>query len=143
GGAGSPWEIRIASEAVSQGAPQDHLHEPVDQRETLQPPGGDPAERPAPDGADRGADGQEPGRDGGTESQQPDEMGADDEQHPERGGGNGAGGADLQLKDEPEESAGGDELPALLDEKQIMAVIANKDDALKYKKQQIELFFSV
>lgn len=143
GGAGSPWEIRIASEAVSQGAPQDHLHEPVDQRETLQPPGGDPAERPAPDGADRGADGQEPGRDGGTESQQPDEMGADDEQHPERGGGNGAGGADLQLKDEPEESAGGDELPALLDEKQIMAIIANKDDDLKYKKNQIELFFSV
>ena len=143
GGAGSPWEIRIASEAVSQGAPQDHLHEPVDQRETLQPPGGDPAERPAPDGADRGADGQGSGRDGGTESQRPDEMGGADEQHPERGGGNGAGGADLQLKDEPEESAGGDELPALLDEKQIMAVIANKDDDLKYKKNQIELFFSV
>lgn len=143
GGAGSPWEIRIASEAVSQGAPQDHLHEPVDQRETLQPPGGDPAEHPAPDGADRGADGQGSGRDGGTESQRPDEMGGADEQHPERGGGNGAGGADLQLKDEPEESAGGDELPALLDEKQIMAVIANKDDDLKYKKQQIELFFSV
>ena len=143
GGAGSPWEIRIASEAVSQGAPQDHLHEPVDQRETLQPPGGDPAEHPAPDGADRGADGQGSGRDGGTESQRPDEMGGADEQHPERGGGNGAGGADLQLKDEPEESAGGDELPALLDEKQIMAVIANKDDDLKYKKQQIELSFSV
>ena len=143
GGAGSPWEIRIASEAVPQGAPQDHLHEPVDQRETLQPSGGDPADSPAPDGGNRSADGKGPGRDGGTESQQPDEMGADDEQHPERGGGNGAGGADLQLKDEPEESAGGDELPALLDEKQIMAVIANKDDALKYKKQQIELFFSV
>lgn len=143
GGAGSPWEIRIASEAVPQGAPQDHLHEPVDQRETLQPSGGDPAERPAPDGGNRSADGEGPGRDGGTESQRPDEMGADDEQHPERGGGNGAGGADLQLKDEPEESAGGDELPALLDEKQIMAVIANKDDDLKYKKQQIELFFSV
>ena len=143
GGAGSPWEIRIASEAVPQGAPQDHLHEPVDQRETLQPSGGDPADSPAPDGGNRSADGKGSGRDGGTESQQPDEMGADDEQHPERGGGNGAGGADLQLKDEPEESAGGDELPALLDEKQIMAVIANKDDALKYKKQQIELFFSV
>ena len=143
GGAGSPWEIRIASEAVSQGAPQDHLHEPVDQRETLQPSGGDPAERPAPDGGNRSADGEGPGRDGGTESQRPDEMGADDEQHPERGGGNGAGGADLQLKDEPEESAGGEQLPALLDEKQIMAVIANKDDDLKYKKQQIELFFSV
>ena len=143
GGAGSPWEIRIASEAVSQGAPQDHLHEPVDQRETLQPSGGDPAERPAPDGGNRSADGEGPGRDGGTESQRPDEMGADDEQHPERGGGNGAGGTDLQLKDEPEESAGGEQFPALLDEKQIMAVIANKDDDLKYKKQQIELFFSV
>ena len=143
GGAGSPWEIRIASEAVPQGAPQDHLHEPVDQRETLQPSGGDPAERPAPDGGNRSADGEGPGRDGGTESQRPDEMGGADEQHPERGGGNGAGGADLQLKDEPEESAGGEQLPALLDEKQIMAVIANKDDDLKYKKQQIELFFSV
>ena len=30
-----------------------------------------------------------------------------------------------------------------MDEKQIMAIIANKDDGLKYKKQQIELFFSV
>ena len=143
GGAGSPWEIRIASEAVPQGAPQDHLHEPVDQRETLQPSGGDPAERPAPDGGNRSADGEGPGRDGGTESQRPDKMGGADEQHPERGGGNSAGGADLQLKDEPEESAGGEQLPALLDEKQIMAVIANKDDDLKYKKQQIELFFSV
>lgn len=127
GGAGSPWEIRIASEEVPQGAPQDHLHEPVDQRETLQPSGGDPAERPAPDGGNRSADGEGPGRDGGTESQRPDEMGADDEQHPERGGGNSAGGVNLQLKDE----------------KQIMAIIANKDDDLKYKKQQIELFFSV
>ena len=143
GGAGSPWEIRIASEEVPQGAPQDHLHEPVDQRETLQPSGGDPAERPAPDGGNRSADGEGPGRDGGTESQRPDEMGADDEQPAERGGGNGAGGADLQLIDEPEESAGGEQLPALLDEKQIMAIIANKDDDLKYKKQQIELFFSV
>ena len=143
GGAGSPWEIRIASEEVPQGAPQDHLHEPVDQRETLQPSGGDPAERPAPDGRNRSADGEGPGRDGGTESQRPDEMGADDEQHPERGGGNSAGGVNLQLKDEPEESAGGEQLPALLDEKQIMAIIANKDDDLKYKKQQIELFFSV
>ena len=143
GGAGSPWEIRIASEEVPQGAPQGDVHEPVDQREAFQPSGGDPADRPAPDGGNRGADGQEPGRDGGTESQRPDEMGADDEQPAERGGGNGAGGADLQLKDEPEESAGGDELPAFLDEKQIMAIIANKDDDLKYKKNQIELFFSV
>ena len=143
GGAGSPWEIRIASEEVPQGAPQGDVHEPVDQREAFQPSGGDPADRPAPDGGNRGADGQEPGRDGGTEGQRPDEMGADDEQPAERGGGNGAGGADLQLKDEPEESAGGDELHEFFDEKQIMAISANKDHDLKYKKNQIELFFSV
>ena len=143
GGAGSPWEIRIASEEVPQGAPQGDVHESVDLRQAERPSGGDPADGPAPDGGNRGADGQGSGRDGGTESQRPDEMGADDEQPPERGGGNSAGGADLQLKDEPEESAGGEQLPALLDEKQIMAVIANKDDDLKYKKQQIELFFSV
>ena len=143
GGAGSPWEIRIASEEISQGAPQGDVHEPADQREIEHSSGGDPADRPAPDGANRGADGESRGRDGGTESQRSDEVGADDEQPAERGGGNGAGGADLQLKDEPEESAGGEQLPALLDEKQIMAIIANKDDDLKYKKQQIELFFSV
>ena len=146
GGAGSPWEIRIASEEVPQGAPQGDVHEPVDQREAFQPSGGDPADRPAPDGGNRGADGESRGRDGGTESQRPDEMGGADEQHPERGGGHGAGRTDLQLttqEPEPEESAGGEQLPALLDEKQIMAIIANKDDDLKYKKNQIELFFSV
>ena len=146
GGAGSPWEIRIASEEVPQGAPQGDVHQPADQRQAEQPSGGDPADRPAPDGADRGADGQGSGRDGGTESQRPDEMGADDEQPAERSGGNGAGRTDLQLttqEPEPEESAGGEQLPALLDEKQIMAIIANKDDDLKYKKNQIELFFSV
>ena len=143
GGAGSPWEIRIASEEVPQGAPQGDVHQPADQRQAEQPSGGDPADRPAPDGGNRRADGQGSGRDGGTESQRPDEMGGSDEQSAERGGGNGAGGADLQLIDEPEESAGGEQLPALLDEKQIMAIIANKDDDLKYKKNQIELFFSV
>ena len=97
GGAGSPWEIRIASEEVPQGAPQGDVHQPADQRQAEQPSGGDPADRPAPDGADRGADGQGSGRDGGTESQRPDEVGADDEQPAERGGGNGAGRADLQL----------------------------------------------
>ena len=143
GGAGSPWEIRIASEEVPQGAPQGDVHEPADQREIEHSSGGDPADGPAPDGGNRSADGESRGRDGGTESQRPDEMGADDEQPAERSGGNGAGGTDLQLIEEPEESAGGEQLPALLDEKQIMAIIANKDDDLKYKKKQIELFFSV
>ena len=97
GGADAPGQIRADAETLFAGAPENHLHQPVDQRQAEQPSGGDPADRPAPDGADRGADGQGSGRDGGTESQRPDEMGADDEQPAERGGGNGAGRTDLQL----------------------------------------------
>ena len=97
GGADAPGQIRPDAETLFAGASENHLHQPADQRQAEQPSGGDPADRPAPDGADRGADGQGSGRDGGTEGQRPDEMGADDEQSAERGGGNGAGGANLQL----------------------------------------------
>lgn len=141
-GAGSgSWEIRITAPEVSEGEPQDHLHQPVDQREAEQPSGRDRADSTLPDGSDGGADGQNRGRDGGNESPRSDEMGAAHEQPSERSGGNDPHGADLQLTDT--EQADSQELPAFLDEKQIMAVIANKDDDLKYKKQQIELFFSV
>ena len=150
GAGGSLWEIRIASEEVSERTPQDHLHEPVDQRAALQPSGGDRADGSAPDGADRDADGQRERRDGGTEGARPDEVGRADEQPSERSGGDYTERADLQLISEQEqasalnaEEADSPELPAFLDERQIMAVIANKDDDLKYKKQQIELFFSV
>ena len=150
GAGGSLWEIRIASEEVSERTPQDHLHEPVDQRAALQPSGGDRADGPAPDGADGDTDGQRERRDGGAEGARPDEVGRADEQPSERSGGDHTERADLQLISEPEqpstlnaEEADSPELPAFLDEKQIMAVIANKDDGLKYKKQQIELFFSV
>ena len=140
-GAGSgSWEIRITSPEVPEGEPQDHLHQSADQRQAERPSGRDRADGTLPDGSGGGADGQDRGRDGGTESPRSDELGAAHEQPSERSGGNDPRGADLQLT---EESAGGEELPALLDEKQIMAVIANKDDDLKYKKQQIELFFSV
>src|SRR5699024_6636664 len=81
-------------------------HQPADQREALQPSGGDPADRPTPDGGNHSADGESRGRDRGAEGPRSDEVGADDEQPAERGGGNGAGGADLQLIEEPEESAG-------------------------------------
>ena len=141
-GAGSgPWEIRITAPEVPEGEPQDHLHQSVDQRETEQSSGGDRADGTLPDGSGSGADGQDRGRDGGTEGPRSDEVGAAHEQPSERGGGNDPHGADLQLTDT--EQADSQELPAFLDEKQIMAVIANKDDDLKYKKQQIELFFSV
>ena len=151
-GAGSgSWEIRITSPEVPEGEPQDHLHQSADQRQVEQPSGGDRADGTLPDGSDGGADGQNRGRDGGTESPRPDEVGAAHEQPSERSGGTGADGTDLHLTStEPEHTstirakkADSQELPAFLDEKQIMAVIANKDDDLKYKKQQIELFFSV
>ncbi len=106
GGAGSPWEIRIASEEVPQGTPQSDVYESVDQREAFQPSGGDSADRPAPDGGNRSADGQNRGRDGGTESPRSDEVGAAHEQPSERGRGNDPRGTDLQLT---EESAGGEE----------------------------------
>lgn len=141
-GAGSgSWEIRITAPEVPEGEPQDHLHQSVDQRETEQSSGGDRADGTLPDGSGSGADGQDRGRDGGTESPRSDEVGATHEQPSERGGGNDPHGADLQLTDT--EQADSQELPAFLDEKHIMAVIANKDDDLKYKKQQIELFFSI
>ena len=97
GGADAPGQIRADAETLFAGAPENHLHQPVDQRQAEQPSGGDPADRPAPDGADRGADGQGSGRDGGTESQQSHAVGGPDEQLAQRGGGNSADGADLQL----------------------------------------------
>ena len=143
--AGEPeaWEVWNAASYINCLGEVCDLHRDAAERNTEQSSGGGgPGGQPDAGTADN-ADGPGAGRDGGTESQRPDEVGADDEQPAERGGGNGAGGADLQLIDEPEESAGGEQLPALLDEKQIMAIIANKDDDLKYKKNQIELFFSV
>ena len=97
GEASALGQIRPDTETLFAGAPENHLHQLADQRQAERPSGGDSADRPAPDGGNRSADGQGSGRDGGTEGQRPDEMGADDEQSAERGGGNGAGGANLQL----------------------------------------------
>ena len=109
-GAGSLWEIRIASEEVPEGEPQDHLHQSADQRQAERPSGGDRADGTLPDGSDGGADGQNRGRDGGTESPRSDEMGAAHEQPSERSGRNDSHGTDLQLSDT--EQADSQELPA-------------------------------
>ena len=165
GAGGSPWEIRIASEEIPEAAPPSDLHEPADQRQAEPASNGDRADGAFPDGTDHSADGESRGRDGGTESQRPDEMDRINEQHPVLGGGDGPEGTGLPVGSEPpaaqaeapEQSAAENEifienavdsdmqteLPAFLDEKRIMAVIANKDDDLKYKKQQIELYFSI
>lgn len=163
---GSPWEIRLTAPEVSEGEPQNHLHESADQRQAEQPPDGNRADGAHPAHADDKRDGESRGRDGADESGRPDEVGRPDEQHSSFGGGSGSQGTDLQLtpqESEPQakddwqaegvpvaqlnttENADGSdsELPAFLDEKLIMAVIANKDDDLKYKKRQIELFYSI
>lgn len=97
GGADFPGQVRPDAETLFAGAPENHLHQPADQREAFQPSGGDPADRPAPGGGAGSADGQGSGRDRGTEGQRPDEMGANDEQPAQRSGGNSSGGANLQL----------------------------------------------
>ena len=143
GAGNAPWEIRIAAEEIPETAPQSDLHEPADIGQAEPAPNGDRAGGPLPDGTADQPDGESRGRDGGTESQQSDEVDGADEQHPALSGGDSPERADLQLNTEPIENAGGDELPAFLDDKLIMAIISNKDDDLKYKKQQIELYFSI
>ena len=137
-----PWEIRTDASTVSERTPEDHLHESFDQRQTEPLSGRNPADRPEPDGTGDTADDSGTGRDRGTEGSGSDGMGTENESDSEHSRGTDTGRIDLQLN---EENAGvlETELPAFLDEKQIMAVIANKDDNLHYKKQQIELFFSV
>ena len=142
GAGNAPWEIRIAAEDIPETAPQSDLHEPADIGQAEPAPDGDRAGGSLPDGTADQPDGESRGRDGGTESQRPDEVDEADEQHPARSGGDSPERADLQLT-EQEPEADSAELPAFLDDKLIMAIISNKDDDLKYKKQQIELYFSI
>ena len=152
GAGGDAWEIRPYATPVSPAAPQSDLHQPSDQREADGASAGDRADGEIPDGADHSADGESRGRDGGTERHRSDEMGRADEQHSADGGGNGADGADLQLTSddlaatqiagEQRENAGGDVLPAFLNERLINAILSNPEDDLIYKKQQIEMYFA-
>lgn len=143
GDGSTPWEVRVDAQEVSQGEPQSDLHEPSDIGQAEQPPDGDRADGAYEAGTDGAADGEGRERDGGTESHRSDEMGGPDEQHPALGRGRDTERTDLQLNTESPEEADSDELPAFLDDTLIMGIIANKDDELKYKKQQIELFFSI
>ena len=143
GDGSTPWEIRVAAPEVPQGEPPRDLHQPSDIGQAERTPDGDRADGAYEAGADGAADGEGRGREGGTESQRSDEMGGPDEQHPALGGGSDTQRTDLQLNTESPEEADSNELPAFLDDTLIMGVIANKDDELKYKKQQIALFFSI
>jgi hypothetical protein len=139
----NPWEVRIAAPEVSETTPPGDVHQSLDLGQAELTPNGNRADSTFPHEADDRTDGADRGRDGGTESPRPNEVGGADEQHPSFSGGNSSERVDLQLNSDKNAGNFKTELPAFLDEKLIMAVIANKDDDLKYKKQQIELFFSV
>ena len=145
GAGNAPWEIRIAPENIPETATESDVHESADIGQAEPAFDGDRADSPLPDGAADQPDGESGERDGETESQRPDEMDRPDEQYPPLGGGDHSDGADLPLTEEPDkvQEADSAELPAFLNDKLIMAIISNKDDDLKYKKQQIELYFSI
>lgn len=137
-----PWEIRIDAPEVPETEPARDVHESADIGQAEPAPDGDRADSTFPDGPADQPDGESRGRDRGAESQRPDEVDGADEQHPALSGGDHPKRTDLQLT-EQEPEADSAELPAFLDDTLIMAVIANRDDDLKYKKQQIELYFSI
>lgn len=95
--AGELRQIRLAPTFVSEGTPQDSVHESSHLRQADRAPDGDRGSGAEPHGADRERDGGAGGRDGGTESPRPDGMGAQDERDPRLGGGNNLPGTHLQL----------------------------------------------
>ena len=95
--AGTLGQIRLAPTFVSEGTPQDSVHESSHLRQADRAPDGDRGSGAEPHGADRESDGGAGGRDGGTESPRPDGMGAQDERDPRLGGGSDPQGVNLQL----------------------------------------------
>lgn len=95
--AGELRQIRLAPTFVSEGTPQDSVHESSHLRQADRAPDGDRGSGAEPHGADRERDGGAGWRDGGTESPRPDGMGAQDERDPRLGGGNNLPGTHLQL----------------------------------------------
>ena len=139
------WEVRIDAQPVSEGASEGHIHESDDQRQTEPPSAGDRTDRQDEDRADGVRDGESQRSERGTESHRSDEVGGSDEQLPSIGGGAGAGGTDLRIEQEPaapEIALTADpELPPLLEERFITAILENRDDDLKSPKKEIEGFF--
>ena len=95
--AGTLGQIRLAPTFVSEGTPQDSVHESSHLRQADRAPDGDRGSGAEPHGADRERDGGAGWRDGATESPRPDGMGAQDERDPRLGGGNNLPGTHLQL----------------------------------------------
>ena len=139
------WEVCIDAQPVSEGASESHIHESDDQRQTEPSPAGDRADRQDENRADGVRDGESQRSDGGTESHRPDEMGGADEQPQGIGGGADSGGTDLHIEQEPAAPeivlTADPELPPLLEERFITAILENREDDLKSPKKEIQSFF--
>ena len=97
GTGGALGQIRLAPTLVSEGTPQDSVHESSHLGQADRAPDGDRGSGAEPHGADRERDGGAGGRDGGTESPRPDGVGAQDERNLRLGGGSDSQGVNLQL----------------------------------------------
>lgn len=141
----SPWEVRIDAQPVSEGASENHLHESDDQRDAESAPAEDRTDRQDEDRADGIPDGEGQRSDRGTESHRPDEVGGSDEQPQGIGGRTDSGGTDLRIEQEPAAPeiplTADPELPPLLEQRFITAILENREDDLKSPKKEIEDFF--
>ena len=141
----SPWEVRIDAQPISEGASEGHIYESDDQRQTEPAPAGDRADSQNEDRADGVRDGESQRSERGTESHRPDEVGGTDEQPQGIGGGADSGGTDLRIEQEPAAPTisltADPELPPLLEERFITAILENRDDDLKSPKKEIQNFF--
>ena len=138
-GGGAPGQVRGVEKAVHQEAPQGAVYESQDQRSVGGTSGGDRDGGGEDGDAAGGADGENRGRDGGAESCQSPALDGADEQPEAQRGGNGAERSDLQLND-TDENAGSAELPALLDEHLIEAILLD-DGGRKHTRQEIFAYF--
>jgi N12 class adenine-specific DNA methylase len=99
----SPWQVRIAKEAVSEAKQTDSVHEPLDGGDAERTPDGNRADSKRADGTADRADGTGAGRRRADESRRPDEMGGPYEQHPSLSGGSDTDGPDIRIKPLPTE----------------------------------------
>jgi hypothetical protein len=101
GGAGNPWQIRVASKGIPETASPCSLSEPVYGGGTQSAPDGDRTDSQRAYGVNDPADGSNTRRDGGTESLQPDAVGGIDEQYPAQRGGKSAERPNIRIKPLP------------------------------------------
>lgn len=139
GGADRAGRLRDEAQAVPQGASPRSILGADPERQAEQPSRSGRADGPRNDGEADERNGTGGGRDGAAQGNRPDALGTADEQHPQQSGGDSQPRSDIQLTDSG--NAGGEKLPAFLDEKLISAIISNRDDDLKIKKADIAAYF--